>query len=71
MTLTKANAIGAAVIALANSVFPFLVLIGVLHWDGDDVAAAMLVVTNLVTLGGLIFASTPVTNTPVQPPPGP
>ena len=50
------DGIAAAVIATVNSVFPFLVLVGVLDWTPDTIAGAMLVVTNVVTLGGLLFA---------------
>lgn len=52
----KSNAIAAGVIATIQSVLPFLVLVGVLDWTSDTIAACMLVVTNLVTTGGLIFA---------------
>ena len=68
MTLTRNNALVAAIIATVNSVFPFLVLVGVLDWSADTIAAAMLVVTNTVTMGGLMFSGTPASNTP---PPGP
>jgi len=64
MQLTRTNAIVAAVIATVNSIFPFLVLIGVLDWTPDQVAGAYLVVSNAATTVGLIFASSPVTNTP-------
>lgn len=64
MTVTRTNALIAAAIATINSIFPFLVLIGVLDWTPDQVAGAYLVVSNLGTFVGLLFASSPVTNTP-------
>lgn len=64
MTLTKPNAIIAAVIALVNSIIPFLQIIGVLDLTPDGLAALYLVVSNAGTVVGLLFASTDVTNTP-------
>ncbi len=64
MTLTRTNALVAAGIAFVNSVFPFLVLVGVLDWTPETIAAAYLVVSNLLTTIGLIFASSPTTNVP-------
>lgn len=64
MSVTKANAISAAIISLVGSTLPFLVLVGALDWGADTISAAVLVVTQVVTLGGLIFASTPASNTP-------
>jgi len=64
MNLTRANTVIAAVMAVVNSLFPFLIVIGVLNWTGEQTAACILVISNLVTLGGLFLASTPVTNAP-------
>ena len=64
MTVTRTNALIAAGIAVVNSLFPFLVLIGALSWDADQIAGAYLVISNLGTFIGLLFASSPVTNTP-------
>lgn len=64
MVITKSNAIVAGLISIANSVFPFLILVGALHWSSDTVAAAMLVVTNTVTFGGLLFSGTPTSSIP-------
>jgi hypothetical protein len=64
VTLTRTNALIAAAITLVNSIFPFLQLIGVLHLTSDGMAALYLVVSNAGTVIGLVFASTPATNTP-------
>lgn len=64
MVVTRVNAIIAAVIALVNSIIPFLVLINVLHLGNDAIAALYLIISNAATLFGLIFASTPATNVP-------
>lgn len=52
----KQNAIAAGIISIVQSVLPFLVLVGVINWTSDTIAACMLVVTNVVTTGGLLFA---------------
>lgn len=70
MTITKPNAIAASLIAVANSIFPFLVLVGLLHWTSDTIAAAILVIGNLVNFGGLLFSAVPASNTPPPTPPG-
>jgi len=64
MTLTRTNAIVAALIALVNSIIPFLQIVGVFHLTPDGLAALYLVVSNAGTLFGLILASTAATNTP-------
>ena len=64
MTLTRTNALIAAGVALVNSIVPFLILTGALHWTADTVAAFYLIVSNFGTVVGLIFASSPITNTP-------
>lgn len=46
--------IRAAVIAVAQSLLPALVLLGVLDWTEDQIAAVMLVVVNAITLGFLL-----------------
>lgn len=66
MTLTRPNALIAAGIALVNAIIPFLVLISVLSWDGEQVASAMGIVSLAGTFIGLLFASTPATNTPAD-----
>lgn len=48
------NRLRAGIIALAQSIFPVLVLAGV-HISAEMVAAIMLVITNIVTLVALIF----------------
>lgn len=63
MQLTRTNALIAAGIAVVNSLLPFLVLIGVLTWTSDQMAGAYLVVSNVGTFIGLLFASTSSTNT--------
>ncbi len=64
MTVTRVNALIAAGIVLINSIIPFLQLVGAFHLTADALAALYLVISNFGTLLGLIFASTPVTNTP-------
>lgn len=64
MTVTRVNVIIAAIMAVVNSVFPALILLNVIHWTSDQTAAVVLVISNTLTLIGLLFASTPVTNTP-------
>jgi len=77
---SKLNGVIAAGIALANSVVPLLQLLGVIHLTSDGVAAVYLVISNLGTFVGLLFAQSPATNTgapapappaPVPPPQGP
>lgn len=63
MTGTKLNQVIAAGIALVNSVIPFLILVGALHWTADTVAAAYLIVSNVGTFVGLLFAQSGATNT--------
>lgn len=48
------NRIRAAIIALAQSAFPMLILVGV-DLSDEAIAAAMLVITNTVTLIALLF----------------
>lgn len=64
MTLTKTNAVIAALIALVNSIFPLLQILGVIDLTPDGMAAVYLVVSNVGTVAGLILAGSPVTNTP-------
>ena len=64
MTVTRTNALIAALIALINSIIPFLQIIGVLSLTSDGLAALYLIVSNFGTVLGLVFASTPATNTP-------
>jgi len=63
VTGTRLNAIIAATIVLVNSVIPALQLLGAFHLTSDALAAVYLVVSNLGTLIGLIFAQSPATNT--------
>lgn len=67
MTFTRANAITAGIIALANSVIPFLCAIKVVTWPSTTQGLAETIIVNAVTVGGLIFASTPASNTPPTP----
>lgn len=64
MSLTRTNALIAGVMAIVNSLFPALILLGVVDWTPDQVAAVVLVISNSLTFVGLLFASSPVTNTP-------
>lgn len=63
MTGSRLNQINAAVFAVIQSLIPALILLGVLDWTTDTTAAVLLVVTNTLTLVGLIFAQSPRTNT--------
>lgn len=63
MTGSRLNQINAAVFAVVQSLIPALILLGVLDWTADTTAAVLLVVTNTLTLVGLIFAQSPKTNT--------
>ena len=69
--MTTQDKIAAGVIATLGSLFPFLVVLHVLTWTGDTVAACMLVVNNAVALGGLIFQSVQHRPTVVPAPPAP
>ncbi len=55
MNMTRSEQIRAAIIAMIQSLFPALVLLGVISWTSDTIAAVMLVVTNVVTLGFLLL----------------
>ena len=46
--MAKSEQIRAAIIAVVQSVFPALVLLNVIDWTSDTIAAVMLVVTNVV-----------------------
>ena len=48
------NRIRAGIIALAQSLFPVLILVGV-DLSDEAIAAIMLVITNTVTLAALLF----------------
>lgn len=50
--------LNAAIIATLNSIFPFLVLVGAIHWSADTISACVLVVSNLLTTAGLAWALT-------------
>lgn len=67
--MQQQNNIAAGIIAIVQSLLPFLVLIHVLHWTSDTIAAAMLVVTNIVTTAGLIFANKQTATALSTPPP--
>jgi hypothetical protein len=62
MTGSRLNQLNAAIFALVQSLFPALVLLGVVDWTSDEQAIIMLVVTNAITLVGLIFAQSEATN---------
>lgn len=53
------NALRAAVIALIQSIFPVLQVLGIAHFSGDDIAVLMLFVTNAVTLFFLVYKGAP------------
>lgn len=55
MNMTRSEQIRAALIAMIQSLFPALVLLGIIDWTSDTIAAVMLVVTNAVTLGFLLL----------------
>jgi len=63
MAGSRINQINAAVFAVVQSLIPALILLGVLNWTPDTIAAVALVVSNTLTLVGLIFAQSPTTNT--------
>lgn len=52
----KGDGIAAGVIGFTHALFPFLVLVNILHWDAKQMGAGQLVVSTGVTLAGLIFA---------------
>ena len=64
MTVTRTNTLIAAAIATVNSTIPVLILTGAVSLTEQAVAAVYLAVSNLGTFVGLLFASSPVTNTP-------
>lgn len=66
MTGSKLNKLNALVFALIQSLFPVLILLGVIDWSSDDQAVVMLVVTNVLNLVGFAFAQSSSTNTPVD-----
>lgn len=55
MNMTRSEQIRAAIIAVAQSLFPALVLLNVIDWTSTTIAAVMLVVTNIVTLFFLLL----------------
>lgn len=55
-TPPKPDTIAGALIATINSVFPVLLLTGAVNLSDAAIGAIMLVVTNVVTLGGYLFA---------------
>ena len=63
-TATRSEQLRAAIIAFAQSLLPFLVLVGVITWTSDVIAACMLVVSNSLTMFFLFLPN----RTP-QPPP--
>lgn len=71
LTLTQQNTIGAAVTAFIGNLLPFLVLVGVLDWGGETIAAAMLVVNSFVTMAGLVYAQMVTKQAYNAPPPAP
>lgn len=60
MGTTHSEQLRAAFIAVIQSLLPFLVLVGVIHWTSDTIAACMLVVTNVVTTLFLLLPNKPV-----------
>lgn len=63
MSGTRINQLNALVFALVQSLFPALILLGVIDWTSDEQAIVMLVVTNVLNLVGFFFAQSPSTNT--------
>lgn len=59
MNATKSEQVRAGIIALIQSILPALVLLGVVDWTSDTIAAVMLVVTNAVTLTFLLLPTAP------------
>jgi len=57
------NQLNALVFALVQSLFPALILLGVIDWTSDEQAVVMLVVTNVLNIVGFVFAQSPATNT--------
>lgn len=55
MGSTRSEQIRAAIIALANAVLPFLVLVGAITWSAETISAFMLVVTTTITLFFLLL----------------
>lgn len=66
MQSTRSEQLRATIIAVVQSLLPFLVLIGVVDWTADTIAACMLVVTNVVTM---VFLLLPNRASDVNPPP--
>ena len=56
MTGANLNKLNALIFALVQSLFPALILLGVIDWTSDDQAVVMLVVTNVLNLVGYFFA---------------
>lgn len=63
MTGANLNKLNALIFALVQSLFPALILLGVIDWTSDEQAVVMLVVTNVLNLVGFVFAQSPKTNT--------
>lgn len=64
MTGSRLNQVNAAVFAVIQSLIPALILLGILDWTADQTAGVLLVVSNTLTLVGLVFAQSSRTNTP-------
>jgi len=60
---SRVNQLNALVFALVQSLFPALILLGVIDWTSDEQAVVMLVVTNVLNIVGFVFAQSPATNT--------
>ena len=54
----------AAIIAFAQSVFPVLVIAGIADFTEQEVAAIILLISNGITLGALLFKTGQSTPTP-------
>jgi len=63
MSGTRINQLNALVFALIQSLFPVLILLGVIDWTSDEQAVVMLVVTNVLNIVGFVFAESPATDT--------
>lgn len=57
-TLTKQNAISAAVMDVVTSAIPTLNLLGITHLGSDATNALVLLIGHIVLLAGLLFSGT-------------
>lgn len=60
--MNRSEQLRAAIIAVVQSLLPALVLLNVIDWTSDTIAAVMLVVTNITTLAFLLLPNAPATD---------